>query len=167
MLSHRSVRVLAPILISLSLLTVACQEKPPSRYEQVQQETQRGTKSVSKAAQKGGSFNKFFPRSGDSFSVVPAQEKAGFAEHKVNKGGKNVAVLSINDTTGTAAADKYQQSKFDIKGYPAIDQGQNITGVLVGDRYQVKAQSRDASFTRSDRVTWLEKFDLKGLARLK
>ena len=34
-------------------------------------------------------------------------------------------------------------------------------------RYQVKVLSRDASFTQSDRVDWLQKFDLQGLAQLK
>jgi hypothetical protein len=76
-------------------------------------------------------------------------------------------MLSINDSTGTTAADKYRRSTFSIAGYPAVDQGQNITAVLVSDRYQVKAQSRDASFTKDDRVEWIEKFDLDRLARLK
>lgn len=100
--------------------------------------------------------------------MVPAQEKRGFAEHKVNKGGKNVAVLSINDTVSNpSAAAKYKQGAYQVSGYPAVDQGQTITGVLVSDRFQVKAQSRDASFTKRDRVAWIQKFDLNGLSKLK
>jgi hypothetical protein len=160
--------VLVPVFLSLSLLVGCGGGNEPSRYDQVQQQTsQKGATAVSKEAQKGGSFNRVFPKSGAGYTVVPAQEKKGFAEYKLNQGGKTVAMLSINDTTGTSAADKYQQSRFSIAGYPAVDQGQNITGVLVGDRYQVKAQSRDQAFTKQDRVEWIEKFDLDRLSRLK
>jgi len=38
---------------------------------------------------------------------------------------------------------------------------------LVNDRYQVKILSRDPSFTKADRVQWLQKFDLKALAKMK
>jgi hypothetical protein len=116
----------------------------------------------------GSQFNKFFPKSGNGYSVVPAQEKKGFAEHKVNRGGKNVAVLSINDTiSNPAAANKYQQSTTRIAGYPALSQGQTGTGILVSDRFQVKALSRDPSFTQQDRAAWIQKFDLNGLSKLK
>lgn len=164
-----SSKVLAPALLSLALLVGACAPDPPSRYDQVQKETsQKGSSAVSKEAVNGSQFNKFFPKSGNGYSVVPAQEKKGFAEHKVNRGGKNVAVLSINDTiSNPAAADKYQQSSTKIAGFPAVQQGQTGTGVLVSDRFQVKAQSRDPSFTQQDRVAWIQKFDLNGLSKLK
>lgn len=160
-------RVLVPVLLSLFLL-IACTPKAPSRYDQVQQETsQKGSQAVADDAKKGGSFNKFFPKSGNGYAVVPAQEKKGFAEYKLNQGGKNVAMLSINDASDTPAAAKYKQSTFRVAGYPAVDQGQTATGILVGDRYQVKALSRDPSFTKQDRITWLQKFDLNGLSKLK
>lgn len=163
-------RILAPVLLSVLLVSAGCQSpQPPSRYDQVQKETtQRSAQpAVDKSATQGGSFNKFFPKSADGFQVVPSQEKKGFAEYKVNRSGKNVAMLAINDTTGTPAAAKYQKSTEKIAGYPAADQGQTTTGLLVNDRYQVKVLSRDPSFTRDDRVAWLQKFDLKGLAKLK
>lgn len=164
-----SQKVFIPVALSLALVVGACAPKPPSRYDQVQKETsQKGSSAVSKEAVNGSQFNKFFPKSGNGYSVVPAQEKKGFAEHKVNQGGKNVAVLSINDTiSNPAAAEKYQQSTTKIAGYPAVQQGQTGTGVLVGDRFQVKAQSRDPSFTQQDRVAWIQKFDLNGLSKLK
>lgn len=164
-----SQKVFIPVVLGLSLIAGACAPKPPSRYDQVQKETsQKGSSAVSKEAVNGSQFNKFFPKSGNGYSVVPAQEKKGFAEHKVNQGGKNVAVLSINDTiSNPAAAEKYQQSTTKIAGYPAVQQGQTGTGVLVGDRFQVKAQSRDPSFTQQDRVAWIQKFDLNGLSKLK
>jgi hypothetical protein len=169
MISLRWRKVLAPIFLSLLLFVTACTPNPPSRYEQVQKETtQRGAPAaVAKKAEQGSEFNKFFPRSVGGYQVVPAQEKKGFSEYKVNKDGKNVAVLSISDTISVpSAAAKYQTTDLKISGYPAIEQGKNITGVLVRDRYQVKVQSRDASFTASDRAQWIQKFNLRGLAKL-
>ncbi len=164
-----SQKVFIPAVLSLALVVGACAPKAPSRYDQVQKETsQKGSSAVSKEAVNGSQFNKFFPKSGNGYSVVPSQEKKGFAEHKVNRDGKNVAVLSINDTVSNpTAAEKYQQSTTKIAGYPAVQQGQTGTGVLVGDRFQVKAQSRDPSFTQQDRVAWIQKFDLNGLSKLK
>jgi hypothetical protein len=167
MISTRS-QILVPALLGLSLVVAACGgEKPPSRYDQVQKETQ-GQSAVAKQAVNGSQLNQYFPKSANGFSVVPTQEKKGFAEHKVNKGGKNVAMLSISDTISTPeSASKYKQSTSQIAGFPAVNQGQNGTGVLVGDRFQVKAQSRDPSFTQQDRVTWIKKFNLNGLSQKK
>jgi hypothetical protein len=151
------------------LFVSACQSPTePSRFSQTQQETtQKGAPpAVSTEAQQGGSFNRFFPRSVPGYEVVPAQEKQGFAEYKVNQDGKNVAMLAISDTTGTPAAAKFQGSTLTIADYPAVEQGQNATALLVGDRYQVKVLSRDPSFTKEDRAAWLTKFDLQGLAGL-
>jgi hypothetical protein len=163
-------RVFVPILLSLVLLVSACSApKPPSQFEQTQQETSKrnAPAAVAKGATSGGTFNKFFPDSASGYDVVPAQEKNGFAEYKVNRGGKNVAVLSINDTVGNpTAATKFQNSTTKIGGYPAVEQGSNITAVLVNNRYQVKVQSRDASFTPEDRAAWVQKFNLRGLAKL-
>lgn len=170
MISLRRRRVLAPILLSVLLLVTACQSQTDSRWSQTQRETTRRNvpAAVVKESQSGGEFNKFFPKSADGYQVVPAQEKKGFAEYKLNKGGKNVAVLSINDTVNVPTArDKFQNSSQQIAGYPAVSQGSNGTAILVANRYQVKAQSRDASFTKSDREAWLQKFNLSGLARLK
>ncbi|HEY9699288.1 MAG TPA: hypothetical protein V6D10_18660 [Trichocoleus sp.] len=162
-------RVLAPLCLSLLLLVTACTQAPPSRFEQTQAETtQKGAPgAVARDATQGGSFNKFFPRSVSGYEIVPSQEKKGFAEYKVNQGGKNVAMLAISDTTGTGAAAKFQDSAAKIAGYPAVEQGQNATAILVGNRYQVKVLSRDPSFTKENRATWINKFDLRGLSNVK
>lgn len=162
-------RILAPLLLSLVLLVSACAKPDSSPYAQVQEDTSKkgAPAAVSKGAVAGSQFNKFFPNSGSGYEVVPAQEKQGFAEYKVNRGGKNVAVLSINDTAGNPTATaKFQSATAKVAGYPAVDQGQNITAILVNNRYQVKVQSRDASFTKDDRTAWLQKFDLRGLSKL-
>ena len=157
------------LVLSLCFLVNACTASPPSRYEQIQKETtQRGAPTaVVKEAQPGSSFNKFFPKGVPGYNLVPTQEKKGFAEYKVNRDGRSVAMLSISDTVSVpSAAAKYEQSTLTIAGYPAVEQGATGTGILVNGRYQVKVLSRDSSFTKEDRAAWLQKFDLKGLAQL-
>ncbi|MCU0543275.1 MAG: hypothetical protein MUE44_14060 [Oscillatoriaceae cyanobacterium Prado104] len=173
-------KILAPFLISVLLLVTACgQTQAPSRWDKAQQEstqkpaakaqqTAAQNQNLPKKAVAGGKLNKYFPASGGGFNRVFAQEKSGFAEAKLNKDGKNVAVLSINDIAGNpSAGDKFKSSTKKISGYPAVNQGANITAVLVANRYQVKVQSRDPSFTASDREAWLAKFNLSGLANVK
>lgn len=169
MTSARWLRVFAPIVLSLLLFITACAPNSSSRYSQIQKETSRrgAPTAVAKTAEQGSTFNKFFPGSTGTYEVVPAQEKKGFAEYKVNQNGKTVAMLSINDTSSVPmAAAKYKTSAEKVAGYPAVNQGTSTTGLLVNDRYQVKVLSRDPAFTRDDRVAWLQKFDLRGLARL-
>lgn len=166
MIFPRSRQVLAAVLLSAAMLVSACDATEPSRYDQAQQETSQNAPAVAGDAVQGASFNQFFPRSVSGYEIVPSQEKKGFAEYKVNQGGKTVAMLAINDTTGTGAADKFQSSTMNIAGYPAVEQGQNATAILVNDRFQVKVLSRDAAFTKENRATWLQKFDLQGLANL-
>ncbi len=85
----------------------------------------------------------------------------------MKKDGKDLAMLSISDTTSTPdAAAKFSKSTKKIGGYPAVEVGKTQTAVLVG-KYQVKVLSRSPSFTASDRANWIEKFNLNGLAKLK
>jgi hypothetical protein len=163
-------KILAPLLISVLLLVTACAPEAPSSFDQAQQEStqQKSGQAVSKDATQGAEFNKFFPAAGGGYERVYTQEKKGFAEAKLKKDGKDVAMLSINDTASTPdVATKYQGSGKQVAGYPAREIGKTQTAILVGDRYQVKVQSRDPSFTASDREAWLQKFNLQGLARLK
>ncbi len=177
-------KILAPFLMSVLLLVTACgQTQTPSRWDGAQQEsTQKpgqakqttadkssaSNQNLPKKAVDGGKLNKYFPSSGGGFDRVFAQEKSGFAEAKLNKGGKNVAMLSINDIAGNPSAGaKFQKSTKQIGGYPSVTQGANITAVLVANRYQVKVQSRDPSFSASDREAWLSKFNLRGLSGVK
>lgn len=168
MLPTRWLRRLAPILICLVLLVTAC-SSAPNKYDQVQKDTTGFGKpaAVSKEAQKGGTFNQFFPKSEGDYDIVPTQEKKGFASYKLNQNGTTLATLSINDTISLpAAAAKYSTATETVAGYPSVNQGTTATGLLVNGRYQVKVLSRDPSFAQADRVTWLQKFDLNGLAEL-
>ncbi|MEH2049349.1 hypothetical protein [Nostoc sp.] len=169
MILHRGRRVVAALLLSVMILTTACTPKTPGRFDQVQKESTQQKKglAVAKNATQGSEFNKFFPDAGDGYQRVYTQEKKGFSEAKLKKGGKELALLSISDTTSTpSAAAKFSKSTKKIGGYPAIEVGKTQTAILVG-KYQVKALSRDSSFKASDRADWLEKFNLNGLAKLK
>ncbi|MEH2315483.1 MAG: hypothetical protein V7K35_29665 [Nostoc sp.] len=169
MILHRGRKVVAALLLSVVLLTTACTAKAPGRFDQVQKEStqQRNGQAVTKTATQGSEFNKLFPNAGDGYQRVYTQEKKGFAEAKLKKGGKEVALLSISDTTSTpSTAAKFSKSTKKIGGYPAVEVGKTQTAILVG-KYQVKALSRDSSFTASDRADWLEKFNLSRLASLK
>jgi hypothetical protein len=164
-------KALLPLLLSVVLLFSACSSKEPSKYAATQKETsgRNAPAAVAKNAEAGGDFNKFFPQGDAGYARVFSQEKKGFAEAKLNKAGKNVAVLSISDTISLpAAAKKYEKSTSKIGSYPLLDEAVlKSTGVLVNNRYQVKVASRDPSFTATDRQAWLQKFNLDGLSKLK
>ncbi|MBD2385583.1 hypothetical protein [Cylindrospermum sp. FACHB-282] len=166
----RGRRILAAVLLSVLLLTTtACSTSAPSRFDQVQQEStkKKSGLAVSKDATQGSKLNKFFPPAGDGYQRVYTQEKKGFSEANLKKGGKTLAQLAISDTTSTPnAAAKFASSTKKIGGYPAVELGKTQTSVLVG-KYQVKVISKDPSFTASDRADWIEKFNLAGLAKLK
>ncbi|NMF83352.1 hypothetical protein [Nodosilinea sp. P-1105] len=164
----RWLKRLAPLVLCLVLLVTAC-SSAPSRYDQVQKDTTgfRSPAAVDKKAEKGGTFNQFFPASQGDYQVIPYQEKKGFAEYKLQRGDTTVAMLTINDTISLpVAAEKYVDAAELVSGYPSVDQGTTATGLLVNGRYQVKVLSRDASFGKAERVDWLQKFDLQGLAQL-
>lgn len=168
MIPTRWLRRMVPIVLSLTLLVTACSQAP-SKYDQVQKDTTgfRAPAAVDKKAEKGGTFNQFFPGSQGDYQVVPAQEKKGFAEYKLKRDGVTLAMLTINDTISLpAAAAKYTPATETLAGYPMVNQGSTATGLLVNNRYQVKVLSRDPSFSQEDRVAWLQKFDLAGLAEL-
>jgi len=171
MFSPRWLKILAPLMLSMTLVMTGCgSSAPPTKYDKVQKEStqKKSGQAVAKQAVDGSKFNKFFPSAGDGYKTIPSQEKKGFAEYKLNKGTKTVAMFSINDTVSTPdAAAKFKGSTQKIGGYPAVETGSTATSVLVADRFQAKVLTRDASFTKSDREAWLKKFNLSGLANVK
>jgi hypothetical protein len=161
-------KLLLGLFLGIFLLVSACSSQPPSRFEQAQQaSTSKNASAVVKESESGGSFNRFFPQASDGYQRVYTQEKQGFAQAKLKKDGKEIAVMSISDTRNNPTAiAKFKESTEEINGYPLVNQGSTGTAVLVGDRFQVKVLSRDPSFTQSDRSYWLSKFDLDGLSQL-
>ena len=154
-------------LISCLLLT-SCGQETPSRFDAAQQEsTSKGATAVVDSAASGSVFNRFFPDSANGYERVYTQEKKGFAQAKLKRDGREIAILAISDVSNNpSTVNKFQNSTDTIGGYPAVEQGSTGTAVLVNDRYQVKIRSKDASFTAGDRQKWLSKFNLRGLSKL-
>jgi hypothetical protein len=160
-------RSIAALMLVAMLWITGCQPKAPSQFSQIQQQTSKpGAVAVAKEATQGSEFNKFFPKPQAGFERVYTQEKKGFAEAKLKKDGKEVAMLSVSDTRSVpGAAAKYSNATENISGYPSVSTGNTQTSVLVGN-YQVKVMSRDPLFTKAERANWIAKFDLKGIAKL-
>ena len=161
-------KFLVALLLGTLLLITSCAQQPPSRFEGAQQEsTAKGATAVVKESESGSSFNRYFPGDDEGYKRIYTQEKKGFAQAKLTKDGKDMAVLSISDTLNNPSAiDKFKESTEQLDGYPVVNQGSNSTVLLVGDRFQVKVRSKDASFEEKDRLLWLSKFDLRGLSKL-
>ena len=116
----------------------------------------------------GSALNTFFPGDSDGFKRVFTQEKNGTAMANLIKDGKTVGTLSISDTAGNPSArDKYKTAGRSVGSYPATNDGMSGIAVLVGDRYQVKVRASGPTLSDSDLQSWVEKFDLAGLAGLK
>lgn len=162
-------KLFVAFILTSCLLFTSCTQQAPSRFDGAQQEsTSKGATAVVDTSQSGGTFNRYFPDSGSGYERVYSQEKKGFAEAKLKKDGREIAILSISDTLNNpSAAAKFNSSSQKIKGYPSVTQGSTGTAVLVSDRYQVKIRSKDKSFSPQDREKWLGKFNLRGLSKLK
>ncbi len=165
-------RIVAPLLMAVMLWVGGCATVETGQTtalpSQPVQTTPTQVASPTASVMAGGEFNRFFPTPGAGYERVYTQEKKGFAEAKLKQNGQDIAMLSISDTANNpSAAQKFQSSTQTIAGYPAVEQGSTATAVLVASRYQVKVQSRDPNFTKSDREMWIQKFNLSGLSGLR
>lgn len=158
-------RLLTSILVVpfLSLVLAGC-SKEPSRWDQAA--SSQPTAITAAGSQPGSAFNKFFPADGaDGYSRVYTAEKAGYAEAKLKKDGKDVATISVSDTLNEPDAKaKFATAPDKVKGYPLVTVGKNQSAALVKDRYQVKVSS--TTLDADARKAWIERFDLAGLAGL-
>ncbi|MEO5727073.1 MAG: hypothetical protein ACMG6S_26635 [Byssovorax sp.] len=160
-----NIRTLALLgALALSSSALGCKEEP-TRWDTA------ATSTVARSAdappvKEAGSFNKFFPADGvEGMKRVYTQEKTGFAEAKLQKDGKDVAVLSISDASGDAEAlKKFEGATDKIQGYPLVTVGKNQSSLLVKGRYQVKVSSQQLD--ADARKVWFEKFNLSGLSSL-
>lgn len=156
------------ILCSIVLLA-GCRNnnEPPSRWEEVQETTAAGGQATNVDSLPGGDFNQFFPKSEGAFEVIYIQEKQGFAEATLQKGGQEEATLSVTDTVNNPdALQKYTESTQTAGIYPLAAVGSQGSAILVGGRFQVQIRSKSDTFSEADRLAWLEKFDLTGLSQL-
>jgi hypothetical protein len=87
----------------------------------------------------GTAFNRFFPSPGTGEEVVFTQEKRGFSEAKLKRGGELLALLAISDTTtAPEARAKFRAPSERIDGWPLVEQGPQASALLVANRFQVK-----------------------------
>ena len=115
----------------------------------------------------GSEFNKFFPEQSGVYDMVAKQEKQGFAEYSLRRGGEEIAQLSVTDLrSNPAAAEKFQTPDMMVEDFPAKNDGSKGTTLLVKQRFQVKVRSPGGQLNESDRVKWLKAFDLDGIAGL-
>ncbi len=156
---------LAPVLCVLLLCgALGCGGEDTTRWQAAQQESKAQPKAVTEAALPGATFNKFFPKQDGDIDIVFKQEKLGFAQASLQRGGSPIGMLSVFDTrSNPEARDKYKESKDSIGGFPAAVVGKS-TSILVADRFQVQVQSEGEALPAEDRALWLEKFDLASLA---
>jgi hypothetical protein len=114
----------------------------------------------------GGAFNKFFPAEGvEGTKRRFEQEKKGFSEAKLEKDGKEIAMLSVSDTTSDPEAkSKFAAATDKVAGWPLVTVGAHQSAILVKEHYQVKVSSM--SLDGDARKAWLARFDLAGLASL-
>lgn len=110
-----------------------------------------------------GTLNKFFPKDGEGgYKRVFTADKEGYAEAKLQKDGKEVAVVSISDAERLAYAKaKFESATDKLEGFPLMTVGKNQSTVLVKNRFQVKVSS--PTLEHEARKAILSTFDLKGL----
>lgn len=146
--------------------SAACGKDEPSRWDAAASARTAAPPPGAAPAAEGGSFNRFFPPDGaEGAKRVFTQEKTGYAEAKLQQDGKDVATVSIADTTtNPEARDKFKAATEQVKGHPVMAVGKNQTTVLVKDRFQVKVSS--PTLDDPARRAWLERFDFAGLEKL-
>ena len=155
-------------IVALVAMFLACASAPqPTQWAEAQKQTE-GKVAVAKEALDGKAFNKFFPKAASPWDLVPKQDKKGTAIYSLTKDGKEMAILSVNDTVSVPdAAEKFKKADADkLAGFPHLKTGSHETGVLVADRFQVKVKSMDDAFTLANCDEWIQKFDLEGISKL-
>jgi len=116
----------------------------------------------------GTAFNRLFPAPVAGEQLLFSQEKRGFSEARLRRGGELVALLAISDTTtAPEAREKFGSSQNAVAGWPLVEQGSQASALLVGGRFQVKVIGQGDGLDLQARHELLESFDLTALARLR
>ena len=115
----------------------------------------------------GSEFNKFFPVQSKTYDTVAKQEKSGFAQYSLRRDGEEIGQLSVTDLrSNPEAAKKFEKPDMFVATFPAKKDGSKGTTILVAGRFQVKIRSPQGQMNQDDRISWLQKFDLDGIALL-
>jgi hypothetical protein len=166
-MTHRTRNLLFFVAVGTLALT-GCGKSEPDRWAPAQEQSSESGRAVSSEAVEGGQFNRFFPPVEKPWDIVFKQEKSGFAQASLQQDGREVAVLSVSDTTNNPdAAEKFKASEKQLAGYPMVAIGEQTTAILVGERYQVQIRSADPVFGPQEREQWLPKFNLEAISRIR
>ncbi|MBX3226806.1 MAG: hypothetical protein KIT84_38695 [Labilithrix sp.] len=168
-ITHAVSKRLFGVAALVVLLGVGACQKKEDRWEQAAASAQKAAESApTSSAPKAetGSFNKFFPPDGtEGASRVFTADKEGYAEAKLSKDGKEIALLAVTDLNGKDADKKKFEGAADkVDAHPVATFGKNKTMILVKDRYQVSVSSQ--SLDHDARKGVISKFDLRGLSAL-
>jgi hypothetical protein len=145
-----------------------CSKSEPDRWAQAQKTSSESGVAVSEQSVAGAEFNRFFPDAQDPWDIVFKQEKTGFAQASLQNEGREMAMLSVSDTSNNPAArDKYRNAIATLNELPRAEIDADTTGVLAGDRYQVQVRSLDPAFGPEEREEWLARFDLEAIGRIR
>ena len=128
---------------------------------------QAAASAILASAADGAAFAPFFPAAGDDGTTdkVNRAPKQGSAEVLYKKGNYEVVTILISDTAAAPAVrDDYKSATEKAGGYPLKTSGQNKSAALVADRFEVTVSS--PRLKPEQRKVWIEKVDLKGLAKL-
>jgi len=169
----RLLNSIAALFVSLAL--IGC-SKESTRWDDAgaQAETKAAAiasakeeaKAQGKAVPPGKAFNPFFPKEdAEGKKRVFTTERDGYSEAKLLDGSKEIATLSISDTTGQAdVLSKFEAATDKVGDAPLVTVGKNQSAALVAKRWQVKVSSQ--SLPPEERKAWLQRFDLSGLNKL-
>lgn|SRR5689334_2115322 len=159
-------RRLIALGLGLAVLAIGGCHAEPDRWAEAQKSTQN-KKAVVAEAVAGSEFNRFFPQVAAPWDIVFKQEKKGFAQASLQQSGREVAVLSVFDTTSNPeAAEKFKTATQNVAGMPLVLAGEDTTELLVNDRFQIQIRSTDPVFGPKEREEWLTKFNLQAIGRI-
>lgn len=155
------------VCLGLALTALAGCQKAPDRWAEAQKESTQKPKAVAVEAVSGAEFNRFFPQVQAPWDIVYKQEKPGFAQASLQNSGREVAVLSVFDTTSNPeAAEKFKTAERNFVGMPLLSVGNDTTELLVNDRFQIQIRSTDPLLGSTEREEWLTKFNLQAIGRI-
>jgi hypothetical protein len=114
-----------------------------------------------------GKFDLFFPKPEDGYEIVFQPENPGYAQASLHgEGDKELAVFSIFDTEKSPIVlARFERSEQKIGEHTVLSEESSLSA-LIAERYHVQVRSVAPNFGEAERQTWLEKFDLAGIAKM-
>ena len=165
--------LVAALALSLTLAT-ACTKAPPTPASTETPEAASPSLAVGERAglsDAGGMasgvptapLKEYFPLDGaGGYKRVIRANRVGYVEASLEKDGKEIAILSISDAERLAYVKaRFENATEKVDGFPLLSSGQDLSTILVRDRFEIKVLSK--TLDASARKAVLASFDLKRL----